>query len=298
MNCLLTGATGFIGTRFVANLLESGHSVNYIARQRSAKLDSRAAFHHWDRSDEPRLESVPRLDAVFHLAGEPVSQRWTEEVKKRIVESRVDGTRKLVAAIGNLKHKPSVLVSTSAVGFYGDRGDEPLTEKSAPGQGFLADVCKDWEREAVRAREFGLRVVLLRVATVLGKNGGALKPMLVPFRLGLGGKFGSGRQWVPWIHLDDLVSLYMFAAQSSSVEGPLNASAPEIVTNEQFTKTLGKVLGRPTLIPAPRFALRAALGELADFVLSSQQVIPQAAERAGFQFRYGRLEPALRSILG
>lgn len=297
MNCLLTGATGFIGTRLVAQLLENGHSVNYIARQRSDKLDGRAAFHHWARGDEPRLESVPRLDAVFHLAGEPVSQRWTEDVKKRIRESRVDGTRKLVAAIGKLKYKPTVLVSTSAVGFYGDRGNDPLTEQSAPGQGFLADTCEAWEREAMRAHEFGLRVAMLRVATVLGKGGGALKPMLVPFKLGVGGKFGSGKQWVPWIHLDDLVSLYLFAAQSSSANGALNASAPDSVTNEQFTKALGKVLGRPTLIPAPRFALRAVLGELADFVLSSQRVIPEATERAGFEFRYGQLEPALRSIL-
>jgi uncharacterized protein (TIGR01777 family) len=149
----------------------------------------------------------------------------------------------------------------------------------------------------MRAREFGLRVVLLRVATVLGKDGGALKPMLVPFKLGLGGKFGDGKQWMPWIHLDDLVSLYTFAAQNTSVEGTLNASAPDVVTNEQFTKTLGKVLGRPTLIPAPRFALRAVLGELAGFVLSSQRVVPEVTERAGFSFRYGLLEPALKAIL-
>jgi uncharacterized protein (TIGR01777 family) len=297
MNCLLTGATGYIGRRLVAHLLENGHSVNYVARQRSQELDSRAAFHHWDRTDEPRLDSVPRLDAVFHLAGEPVSQRWTADVKKRIMGSRVDGTRKLVAAIGRLKSKPAVLVSTSAVGFYGDRGDEPLTEESAAGQGFLADVCKGWEREAMQARTLGLRVVLLRVATVLGKGGGALKPMLVPFKLGLGGRFGNGKQWMPWIHLDDLVSLYLYAAQNGSAEGTLNASAPNVVTNEQFTKTLGNVLGRPTLLPAPRFALRAVLGELADFVLSSQRVIPEATERAGFAFQYRYLDDALRAIL-
>lgn len=297
MNCLITGASGFIGRRLVHTLLANGHSVNYLARQRSTTLDSRAAFHLWNRKEEPSLESVPRLDAVFHLAGEPVSQRWTPEVKRRIVESRVDGTRRLVSAIGKLKHKPSVLLSTSAVGYYGDRGDQILTEASGPGQGFLADVCQGWEREAARAREFGLRVVFLRVATVIGKDGGALKPMLVPFKLGVGGRFGNGKQWMPWIHLEDLVSLYIFAAGNGSAEVPLNAVAPEIVTNEEFTKTLGKVLGRPTLIPAPRFALRAVLGELAGFVLSSQRVIPEATERAGFQFRFGKLEPALRAIL-
>lgn len=298
MNSLLTGATGFIGRHLVDHLLASGHSVNYLARQRSPQFDTRAAFHHWDRQEEPRLESVPRLDAVFHLAGEPVSQRWTADVKKRIMESRVDGTRKLVSAIGKLKHKPSVLVSTSAVGFYGDRGDQVLTEASDAGAGFLADVCKGWEREATRAGEFGLRVALLRVATVLGKDGGALKPMLLPFKLGIGGRFGNGKQWMPWVHLDDLVALYVFASENASAEGPLNASAPELVTNEQFTRTLGKVLGRPTLIPAPRFALRAALGELADFVLSSERVVPERTERAGFTFRFGKLEPALRALLG
>jgi uncharacterized protein (TIGR01777 family) len=297
MNCLLTGATGFIGRRLVHRLLEEGHSVNYIARYRSNELDTRAAFHFWDRNDEPRLESIPRLDAVFHLAGEPVSQRWTADVKKSIRESRVDGTRKLVKAIRKLRHKPSVLVSTSAVGFYGERGDEVLTEGSAAGEGFLADVCKGWEREAIGAREIGLRVALLRVATVLGKNGGALKPMLLPFKLGIGGPFGNGKQWMPWIHLDDLVSLYIFAAQNEVASGPLNASAPETVANGQFTKTLGRVLSRPAFLPAPRFALRAVLGELADFVLSSQRVVPEATERAGFQFQYGKLEPALRAIL-
>jgi uncharacterized protein len=298
MNCLLTGATGFVGRSLVERLLAEGHSVNYIGRERSRNLDSRAAFHYWDRAGEPSLESVPRLDAVFHLAGEPVSQRWSADVKRRIFESRVDGTRKLVSAIGKLRHKPSVLVSTSAVGFYGDRGNEPLTEESAPGEGFLADVCKGWEQEAMKAQAAGLRVAILRVATVLGRNGGAMKPMLIPFRLGVGGKFGRGSQWMPWIHLHDLVSMYLFSAQNDGTEGPLNASAPQIVTNEQFTKSLGKVLHRPTIIPAPAFALRLVLGELANFVLSSQRVLPERTERAGFHFQYGQLEPALRAILG
>lgn len=297
MNCLLTGATGFIGRRLVARLLGGGHSVNYLARRRDTRLDSRAAFHYWSREGEPRLESVPRLDAVFHLAGEPVSQRWTDEVKRRIMASRVEGTRNLVSAIGGLRYKPSVLVSTSAVGFYGNRGDEVLTELSAPGEGFLADVCKEWEAEALRAREFGLRVVLLRVAMVLGKGGGALQPMLRPFKFGVGGKFGSGKQWMPWVHLEDLVSLYVFAADNNAATGALNASAPEPVTNAEFTKTLGKVIHRPTLIPVPKFALRVALGELAGFVLASERVIPAATENAGFKFQHAHLEEALRSIL-
>lgn len=296
MTSLLTGATGFIGKALVKRLLSGGHSVNYLSRQRSASLDSRAAFHVWNRDDEPALSSVPRLDVVFNLAGEPVSQRWTPEVKKRIVTSRVDGTRKLVSALGKLKYKPSVLVSTSAVGFYGDRGDEVLTEDSAPGSGFLADVCKPWEEEALAARAFGIRVVLLRVAMVLGKDGGALKPMSVPFKFGIGGNFGSGKQWVPWIHLDDLVSLYVFSAETTSASGALNATSPEPVTNAEFTRTLGQVLHRPTLLRVPEVALRLALGELAGFILSSERVVPARTGQAGFPFEHPHLSETLRSI--
>lgn len=297
MNCLLTGATGFVGGHLIDRLLNEGHAVNYLGRRRSGKLDERAAFHHWDPEKEPPLDSVPRLDAVFNLAGEPVAQRWTADVKRRIYTSRVEGTQKLVSAIGRLKYKPSVLVSASAVGYYGDRGDDVLTESSGPGQGFLSDVCVAWEREALRAREFGVRVVLLRIAMVLGRNGGALKQMLIPFRLGLGGNFGNGRQWAPWIHLDDLIALFVFAAEEESAEGALNASAPEPVPNARFTKALGRVIHRPTILNAPRFALHMALGELSSFLLASERVVPEATERAGFQFQHGRIEAALRSLL-
>lgn len=297
MNYLITGATGFIGQQLVDYLLRHGHEVNYLGRQRSTTLDGRAAFHLWKRGEDPSLHGVPRLDAVVHLAGEPVAQRWNEKVKRAIYSSRVDGTSKLVSALEKLKHKPSTLISASAVGIYGDRGDEVLTEKSAPGNDFLADVCVAWEREALRAGEFGIRVVTVRIAIVLGREGGALKQMLVPFRLGVGGPLGSGKQWMPWITLPDLVRLFAFAAENSSIYGPLNGAAPEPVTNAEFTKALSRVVGRPAIMPTPKFALRLALGPVADYMLASQRVIPEAAQQTGFRFEHSNIEEALRAIL-
>jgi uncharacterized protein (TIGR01777 family) len=297
MNYLITGATGFIGKRLVDHLLHSGHEVNYLGRQRSTTLDGRAAFHLWKRDEEPSLNSVPRLDAVVHLAGEPVAQRWNEKVKQAIYSSRVDGTRKLVTAIGKLKYKPSVLVSASAVGIYGDRGDEVLTERSAPGKDFLAEVCVAWEREALRAGEFGLRVITVRIAIVLGSQGGALKQMLAPFRLGAGGPLGSGKQWMPWITLQDLVRLFVFAVENGSVQGAVNGAAPEPVTNAVFTKALSRAVGRPAIIPVPKFALRLALGPVADYMLASQRVTPEAAQQAGFRFEHSQIEEALRAVV-
>jgi len=297
MNYLITGATGFVGRALVSRLLDGGHTVNYLASKRSKDLDGRAAFHSWERGQNPSLNSIPRLDTVVNLAGEPIAQRWTEQVKRRIHDSRVDGTRRLVASIAELRHKPTVLISASAVGYYGDRGEEVLTEQSGPGKDFLADVCVGWEREALRARELGLRVVLLRIATVLGRGGGALKSMAAPFRLGIGGRFGNGRQWMPWIHLDDLVRLIVFAAEHQDVEGPLNACSPESVTNRQFTEALAHALHRPALFPAPKFALKAILGEMSDFLFESEHVIPEAAVRSGFKYEHGQLDGALRDSL-
>src|SRR4051812_41427222 len=297
MNYLITGATGFIGQRLVNYLLHSGNEVNYLSRQRRETLEGRAAFHIWKRDEEPSLNSVPRLDAIIHLAGEPVAQRWNENVKRAIYSSRVDGTRKLVTAVEKLKHKPSTLVSASTVGIYGDRGDEVLTEASAPGKDFLADVCVAWEREALRAGDFGLRVVLIRIAIVLGPHGGALKQMLVPFRLGVGGPLGSGKQWMSWIELDDLVRLFVFAAENQNIHGALNGAAPEPVTNAQFTKALSQVLHRPAMMPVPKFALRVAMGEVADYMLASQRVVPEATQRAGFRFEHSRIENALRNVI-
>ena len=296
MNYLVTGATGFIGRKLVEVLLSRGDSVNYLGRQRSRTMDSRAAFHCWNPNELPPLNSVPRLDAVINLAGEPIAQRWTKEVKQRLYDSRVGGTHKLVTAIGDLPHKPSILISASAIGYYGDRGDELLTEASARGNDFLARLCTDWEREAVRAAEFGLRVVTLRIAPVLGRGGGALKQMLTPFRLGLGGKLGSGRQWMSWIHLDDLVRLILYCAEHSTVSGPVNASSPEPVTNAQFTQALARAVHRPAFFSIPKFALKVAMGEVSEYLFASARVMPEAAGRAGFRFEYPKIEESLQAL--
>jgi uncharacterized protein (TIGR01777 family) len=294
---LITGASGFIGSKLVKTLLSQGHSVNYLGRKRSTSLDSRAAFHCWNPGEKPPLNSVPTVDAIVHLAGEPVAQRWTREVKKRIYKSRVEGTRKLVSAIGELQHKPAALIAASAVGYYGDRGDEVLTEDSAPGKDFLAQLCVDWEHEAARAHEFGLRVARIRIGIVLGRDGGALKQMLMPFRLGIGGRLGNGRQWMPWVHVDDLLRLFVSAAENASIEGPLNGSSPEPVTNAEFTRHLARALHRPAIFPVPKFALKLALGELADFALASARVVPEASTRSGFKFAYPELGAAFETLL-
>ncbi len=296
MDFLVTGATGFIGQKIVSRLLERGDAVNYLARKRSQHIDQRAAFHRWDGHSLPPLDSVPRVDVIIHLLGEPIAQRWTPEVKQRIRQSRVQSTRQLVAAIAKLKHKPKALISASAVGYYGDRGNEILTEASIPGQGFLPDVCVNWEYEASHARELGLRVVLVRIATVLGRDGGALPQMLTPFRWGLGGRFGSGDQWMSWVHVDDLVRLFLFAADNE-VAGALNGAAPNPVTNAEFTRTLAKAIHRPAIVPLPRFALKIALGEMSSFLFDSLRAVPEATQKAGFTFQHSNLEQTLQELV-
>ena len=292
MDFLITGASGFIGQKIVNQLLARGDAVNYLARQRSKSLDERAAFHNWDGKSLAPLRTVPRLDAIVHLMGEPIAQRWTPQVKDRIRRSRVQSTRQLVAGIAAAKYKPKVLISASAIGYYGNRADEILTETSMPGSGFLADVCINWEYEALRARDLGLRVVIIRIATVLGKDGGALPQMLTPFRWGLGGRFGSGKQWMSWVHVEDLVRLLLFAADTD-VSGVLNGAAPEPVTNAQFTRTLARAVHRPAIFPIPRFALNLALGEMSSFLFDSMRVMPEATQKAGFVFKHPDLAEAL-----
>jgi uncharacterized protein len=293
MDYLITGATGFIGSKVVARLLGAGHEVNYLARKRSGSLDSRAAFHLWKPEEAPPLDSVPSVDTVIHLAGEPIAQRWNAEIKRRIYTSRVDGTRRLVETLGKLRHKPSVLVSASATGYYGDRGDEILTETSRPGTDFLADLCLHWEREAVRAQEFGMRVVLIRIAPVLGRDGGMLAKLLPVFRAGIGGKLASGKQWMPWIHIDDLVELLLFAAANANVRGPLNGAAPKPVRNAEFTSALGKAVHRPAWFAVPGFALRLGLGEAGRYMIASQRVVPQATLESGYIFQHADIGKAL-----
>jgi len=295
---LITGATGFIGRPLVGRLLLAGHSVAYLSRRRNPRMDTRAAFFLWsDPADVlPPLETIPRIDAIVHLAGEPVAQLWTPAAKGRIYSSRVMATHRLVEAIGKLKHRPKILIAASATGYYGHRGDLVLSEDSPAGHGFLPDLCTEWEHEANLARRFGVNVVHVRIGIVLGP-GGALRKMLPPFRWGLGGRLGTGRQWMSWIHRDDLLRLFEFTLSRNGMPDTLNGTAPNPVTNAEFTQTLARTLSRPAILPVPRFGLKAVFGEMAEVLLASNRVIPAAAKEAGFSFEYNHLEDALRHIL-
>jgi uncharacterized protein (TIGR01777 family) len=271
------GGSGFIGRRLTQRLRAEGHTVREISLRRG-------------------LPIVPVCHAVVHLAGEPVAQRWTRSARDRILKSRVEGTKSLVKALS--EHPPPVLISASAIGYYGSRGDEILTEASKPGTDFLAQVVIAWEREARFAEQLGVRVVPLRFGVVLGRGGGALKKMLLPFRLGLGGRLGSGKQWMSWIHLDDLIALIGFAIESAHCKGVMNAVAPHPVTNAEFTHDLARALHRPAVFPVPEFALKLLYGEMSQVILGSQRVTPNAALQAGFEFRFPDLGRALRHIVG
>ena len=296
MNITLTGATGFLGSGLLAKLIADGHRVHVLGRRRSARLEASVAFSEWSAEAEPPPESLAGADAVIHLAGEPVAQRWTAAAKARIRNSRVDGTRLLVDALARQPRRPAVFVCASAIGIYGSRGDEILTETSAAGQGFLAEVVTDWESAAQAAEPLSIRVVSLRLGVVLGR-GGALAKMLPPFRFGVGGRIGSGRQWMSWIHIADAVALILFALGNTALRGPVNATSPQPVTNLEFTHELAGALHRPAIFPVPPVALKLLFGEMAGVLLGSQRVLPKTAEAAGFQFRYPELRPALEEIL-
>lgn len=291
MKFVLTGATGFVGKALQARLRERGHEYRVLSRREGPSAV------RWDPMREPAPASaLDGADAVIHLAGETVSQRWTAEAKRRIRESRLTGTRNLVEGLRQAGRRPAVLVSASAIGYYGSRGDETLTEGAGPGEGLVAQLAIDWEAEAARAEELGMRVARARIGMVLGRDGGALKQMLPPFRLGLGGRIGSGRQWMSWIHIRDLASMLIWAAESSAVTGAMNGVAPNPARNAEFTKVLGSVLGRPTIFPVPAVALRLLFGEMSELVLSSQRVRPEVALQGGFQFEFGELREALSDV--
>lgn len=291
---VVAGGTGFLGRALVAALRTRGRDAVVVTRDPSrASLPEGARAVSW--SDLPA--AVDGADAVVNLAGETIAQRWTDAAKARIVASRAEAAEKVGAALRAAKRKPAVLVNASAVGFYGNRGDEELDEASPAGTGFLAETCLAWEEAARRAVPEEVRLVLPRIGVVLGEEGGALSKMLLPFRLGLGGPLGSGRQWMPWIHRDDLVSLLLAALDEPRFEGPVVAAAPNPVTMKEFAATLGRVLRRPALAPAPAFAIRAAMGEMASLVLDGQKALPGKALALGFGFRFERLEPALADLL-
>ena len=298
MNITVTGASGFIGNHLIHELLDAGHSIHALGRKRNASLPQAVRFSEWRSAEsEPPSEALATADAIVYLAGESVAQRWTPDVKQRIRGSRVDGTQNLVNALAKQSRRPQVLVCASAIGYYGSRGDEVLTETSAPGSDFLAQVVIDWEQAARQAEALGIRVVPLRFGVVLGKGGGALAKMLPPFRLGLGGRLASGQQWMSWIHVDDVIALIRFSLDNSAARGPMNATSPHPVRNAEFTEQLAAALHRPAIFPVPKFALKTLFGEMAEAILASQRVLPKAAQSAGFQFQYPELRPALVRLL-
>jgi uncharacterized protein (TIGR01777 family) len=298
MKILITGASGLIGTALQKSFAEKGYEVLLAGRRFINKPDHVV----WDPEKGFGVEGLKKIegiDAIIHMAGEPISAwRWTEEKKKAIRDSRVIGTRTIIDDIAKLKTRPKVLISASGIGYYGDREDEILNERSGIGDTFLAEVARDWEAEARKAENYGVRVVLTRNGIVLSKDGGALAAMMTPFSLGVGGVVGSGKQWMSWIALDDLVRLINFALENDEIEGAINAVAPNPVTNEEFTKTLGEVIHRPTFLPLPKFAVDLMMGEMGDaLLLDSTRVVPDKLEKAGFEFKFPELKAALENAV-
>lgn len=295
MKVAISGATGLIGTALRESLAADG--IQIVALSRKPSVPPLETIP-WDvengRFDASRLEQV---DAVVHLAGEPIAQRWNERRKKAIRDSRVKSTRLLVEALKSLEHRPRVLVSGSAIGFYGDRGEEVLEESSPPGSGFLPETCQAWEHAALEAMGLGIRTAVLRTGIVLSTRGGALKKMLPPFRLGVGGPVGSGKQWMSWIHIDDIVGAIRHILDKDDVMAAVNGVAPAPATNAEFARALGRALSRPAFLPAPAFGLKIAFGEMASIVLEGQRVVPKKLLETGYRFRFPDLQGALSDVL-
>jgi uncharacterized protein (TIGR01777 family) len=306
MRVTVTGATGLIGPHVIGALQQRGAQVSVLtrdaerARERlgEAGLEPVEAFD-WDLMGEPApAQALEGRDAVVHLAGENVAQRWSASAKRAIGESRVTGTRNLLAGLRAAEHAPGTLVSSSAIGYYGARGEEPLDEDAPPGGDFLAEVCVEWEREATKASELGMRVALVRTGVVLDKNGGALEKMLPPFRLGVGGPVAGGRQFISWVHRDDVVGMIVAALEDERWSGPLNATAPEPLSNRDFSRALGRALKRPALLPVPAIALQLLYGEMAEIVTEGARVVPAKALVLGYEFLHPQLDEALSAALG
>jgi len=314
MRILVSGSTGFLGTALIPVLQREGHTILRLVRPDTARRGASMGAEktvRWDPSaTQPGragleasvdfdADAADGADALIHLAGASIAGgRWNEARKKLLRSSRVDATRHLMGALSRLKQPPRVIVAASASGYYGDRGDEALTETSAPGHNFLAEVCREWEAENARGVAFGARVVMLRFGIILAAHGGALPQIVLPFKLGAGGRLGSGRQWMSWLTLAEAVGMVRFALANSTLSGPTNAVSPSPVQNAEFTRVLAKTLHRPALFPAPAFALRLALGEMADaLLLSSQRVKPSKLEEAGYKFAHPDLPAALAEVL-
>jgi uncharacterized protein (TIGR01777 family) len=297
---LVTGATGFVGQRLVGALAAAGHTVIALSRtpERALRRVPRLAqAWPWTLDSAVPLEAVEGADAIVHLAGETVQGRWTDAKRQAIRDSRVVGTRRLVDALAAAERPPPALICASAIGFYGERGDDELDEDEAGGDDFLARVCRDWEDEARRAGDLGVRVCCLRIGIVLGADGGALEKMWLPFSFGLGGRLGSGRQWWSWVHIDDLLAIIRRAIEDDTMRGPWNATAPNPVQQRAFARTLASAVGRPLGPPAPAWALQAALGGFAVEILSSKRVLPKRLLEGGFRFAHPTVEAALAAVV-
>jgi uncharacterized protein (TIGR01777 family) len=299
MRVTVTGATGRLGNRIVTALRRRGDDVTVLSRNpEKARAALGLEAHAWQPEAEPApIAALAGRDAVIHLASEDVGQRWSDDAKRRILDSRELGTRNLVEGLRATDPRPAVLVSASAVGYYGPRGDEPVSEDSAPGDDFQARVCLAWEREAAAAEQLGMRVVRLRAGVMLLRGGGALSRMLPFFRLGVGGPVAGGRHYISWIHVDDAVGLYLAALDGDGWSGPINATAPGLTTNKEFSRALGRALHRPAIVPVPTIALRVLYGEMADVVVYGQRAVPERAQALGYRFAHPDLDEALRSAL-
>jgi uncharacterized protein len=301
MRVLVTGASGMIGSSVCDALLARGDEVVGLTRnpERARSTNPTVIWHPWNSTlERPPADALVGVDGVINVIGESINQRWTEDAKRRIRASRIQATHNLVQAISTAERRPRALVSQSAVGYYGDRGDAVVDEDTPAGSSFDAEVCADWEAAAREAENAGLRVALTRSAPVLDKRGGLLKQMLLPFKLGIGGPIAGGNQYLPWIHTDDEVRILLWALDDERVSGAINSTAPEPVTNREFARSLGRVLSRPAVVPVPKLALAVLFGgELAEVVSGGQRAIPRRALDLGFEFRYPALEPALRAAV-
>lgn len=295
---LVSGVSGPIGTTLLPTLKASGAHITRLARAGSPNRRSDEDSISWDPTEPLSANAASGFDAVIHLAGETIVGRWTPEKKKKIRDSRVQGTRNLAKALAQAKEKPQVFLCSSAIGYYGNRGEEVLTEESAGGNGFLPDVCREWEAAANEAASAGIRTVHMRTGVVLSPKGGALGKMLTPFKFGVGGRIGNGRQWMSWIDVDDMVGAIHHILKSDLLHGPVNMVAPRPVTNEEFTKTLASVLHRPAIFPVPEFAVKLAFGEMGETVLlGSQRVEPEQLITSGYPFRFNTLRTSLENTL-
>lgn len=300
MNILITGGTGSIGRALSEELKKSGYNVLITTRRPSNSKEKLT----WNPPSLIPPDIISNIDAVINLAGESIaSGRWTKKRKELIMSSRINTTRSLVESIKQIplnppQFPPKVLISASAIGYYGAHGDEYVTEDTPPASDFLAEVCKTWEAEALKAQELDLRVVLIRIGGVLESDGGALPPMTIPFKFFLGGPIGSGWQWFSWIHRDDVVGIMKYALENESITGPVNATAPNPVTNKEFSSAIGKALHRPSWLAVPGFIVKLTLGELGSVLLTGQRVLPEKALKAGYKFKYTEVNDALRAIFG